>query len=266
MSEEREIQANSALPLDDFLIRRKEVSSDAKICYARLAQFASLDMSAHISRETLAELVGLSKNQVDYCLRELKKHRLIRWKKAGFQGANVFFFLYHEWMDQKATGLVLFDKNQQCLKFPNIEYEAKVKEFQTLGEKTNEITNVGEKRTLDLSLLSSLSIKRDLKKEVSEIVGKINSLSGKHYKATSKNIVKFLIARMEEDEDASLENCLLVVEHRWAKWGEDEKMFESFNPVTIFRKANFEKYLVEAQAARDGAGEWEPPEVRAARK
>ena len=32
------------------------------------------------------------------------------------------------------------------------------------------------------------------------------------------------------------------------------------------RKAIEARKLVEAQAARDGAGEWEPPEVRAARK
>ena len=113
-------------------------------------------------------------------------------------------------------------------------------------------------------LFYSKSAKRDLGKEILEIVEKINALSGKKYRPDSKDVMKFLFARMEAG--ATVADCLVVIEDRWRRWGESEKMFENFNPVTLFRKSNFERYLTEAQAAKSGAGEWKPPEERIAKR
>ena len=78
------------------------------------------------------------------------------------------------------------------------------------------------------------------------VFSKINELSGKNYKPEGKTS-KGLKARIKEG--ASLTDCLRVVEDRWHRWRDKPDMLEHFNPSTIFRPENFEKYLTEANAA-----------------
>ena len=214
-------------------------------------------------RRMLADDMGATVKQVDRYIKELKTCGLIDIVQHGLTMPNSYVFFHHGWMEMEPAILVLHEALP--LEFPKRELLSSRNGKSGQIPQQKRLSSRNGKSVNSLSLYSSI-LKRDLKKEVLEIIGRINILSGKKYKATSKDIIKFLVARMEDEEDATLENCLLVVEHRWQKWGEDEKMFGHFNPVTLFRKANFEKYLVEAQAAIDGAGEWEPPEVRAARK
>ncbi|MBI4529208.1 MAG: conserved phage C-terminal domain-containing protein [Deltaproteobacteria bacterium] len=88
------------------------------------------------------------------------------------------------------------------------------------------------------------------------IVRRLNELSGKSYRPGSKTIVKNLLARLKDG--ASEEDCLAVVEDRWQRWGNDPKMAEHFNPVTLFRPANFEKYLTEAKTDSAGNQDQDP--------
>lgn len=266
MEEKRRINPGlfACLNIPVWLLKRSEISSGAKFIYGLLAHLCGFGSEViNQDRRTLGNGVGLTVKQVDRCIKELKLCGLIGIIQRGLTMPNSYVFFYHGWMDMEPATLILYD--ELPLDLPKRELLTPQKGNSSQIPQRKRLSYPNADSANSLSLYSSV-LKRDLEKEVSDIVGRINSLSGKHYKPTSKNIVKFLIARMEEGEDANLKNCLLVVEHRWLKWGEDERMFESFNPVTIFRKANFEKYLVEAQAARDGAGEWEPPEVRNARK
>jgi uncharacterized phage protein (TIGR02220 family) len=79
----------------------------------------------------------------------------------------------------------------------------------------------------------------------------LNDLTGRSFPADSKAVCKYLRARLKEGYAEA--DCLAVVEHRWSRWGGNEKMRENCNPVTLFRKENFERYLAEAQAKDNGA-------------
>jgi len=69
---------------------------------------------------------------------------------------------------------------------------------------------------------------------------------------------KYLIARLKDGETEA--DVLAVVEDRWQRWQDSPNMREHFNPVTLFRPSNFEKYLTEARdASGNGA---QPKEVR----
>ena len=87
---------------------------------------------------------------------------------------------------------------------------------------------------------------------IEKIISRINELSGHAYRADTKSVCKYLRARLKSG--ATQADCLAVVEDRWRKWGESEKMREHFNPVTLFREENFARYLEEANAASSGAG------------
>ena len=82
--------------------------------------------------------------------------------------------------------------------------------------------------------------------DVVRIVSMINELSGKKYSPDSKAVTKGLLARL--NDGATVDNCLCVVADRWERWKDKPEMREHFNPLTLFRPGNFEKYFTEAQA------------------
>lgn len=93
---------------------------------------------------------------------------------------------------------------------------------------------------------------------IEKIISRLNELSGRAYRADSKAVCKYLRARLKAGHTEA--ECLAVVEDRWQRWGDNEKMVEHFNPVTLFREENFARYLAEANAgAKPNAGngdEW----------
>lgn len=81
---------------------------------------------------------------------------------------------------------------------------------------------------------------------IEKTVSRLNELSGRAYRTDSKAVLKNLRARLKGG--ATEADCLAIVEDRWARWGDSEKMREHFNPVTLFREENFARYLEEARA------------------
>src|SRR5262245_57464039 len=84
--------------LPNWLVRRQEISQGAKICYARLAQYAGDKGYAYPSQETLAGELGVCSRQVRNYLDELVKARLIDSDQQGLNSTNCYYFLTHEWM------------------------------------------------------------------------------------------------------------------------------------------------------------------------
>ena len=92
---------------------------------------------------------------------------------------------------------------------------------------------------------------------IENIIRRLNELTGRAYRTDSKAVMKYLRARLKAG--ATEADCLAVVEDRWRRWGDSEKMREHFNPVTLFREENFERYLAEARASSVSAmneSEW----------
>jgi predicted transcriptional regulator len=83
--------------LPNWLLERTEISTLAKVVYARLAQFAGKDGRAFPTIETLANGVGVPKRNVDRALLELKKFKLIEVERRGLNKPNLYFFLSHKW-------------------------------------------------------------------------------------------------------------------------------------------------------------------------
>lgn len=65
----------AGLGVPEFLARRREVSANAKICYAHLMKSGNSNISIHVSHEKLAELTGLSKRVIRTAIREQKTGR-----------------------------------------------------------------------------------------------------------------------------------------------------------------------------------------------
>jgi phage replication O-like protein O len=116
-------------------------------------------------------------------------------------------------------------------------------------------------------------IRRNPKKEnppdafspiVEKIVSRLNKLSGRAYQADTKAVCKYLRARLKAGATES--DCMAVVEDRWHRWGDNEKMREHFNPVTLFREEHFDRYLAEAKASTNANGPTEEQRQRQRRE
>jgi uncharacterized phage protein (TIGR02220 family) len=81
----------------------------------------------------------------------------------------------------------------------------------------------------------------ELQPMVSRVIARMNELAGTSYKPESKIVLKGLVPRLKAG--ATERDCIVVVEDRWREWGNDSGMRQYFNPETLFRESNFEKYL-----------------------
>jgi len=79
---------------------RREVSQGAKLCYARLAQFAGKDGECFPKQETLAAELGVSERQGRAYLTELGEFALVETEQHGLCTSNNYHFLDHVWMHE----------------------------------------------------------------------------------------------------------------------------------------------------------------------
>jgi uncharacterized phage protein (TIGR02220 family) len=103
----------------------------------------------------------------------------------------------------------------------------------------------------------------ELQPAVSRVVARINELAGTTYKPDSKIVTNGLVPRLRKD--ATELDCIAVVEDRWREWENKADMRQYFNPETLFRESNFEKYLNAARmsgAAANGNGHDKPAQLK----
>ena len=84
----------------NWLLLRPEVSSGAKLCYARLAQHAGKNNRCCPRQGTLAAELAVSPRTANEYLRELRRHGLLEWEQPGLGRANRYFFLDHPWIHE----------------------------------------------------------------------------------------------------------------------------------------------------------------------
>lgn len=81
---------------------------------------------------------------------------------------------------------------------------------------------------------------------VEVVVEYLNRLTGSTFRHTTKATFESVNARLKENYQ--VDELLLVVEHKVAQWGNDQKMREYLRPITLFGKEKFEGYLQAAAA------------------
>ena len=92
--------------------------------------------------------------------------------------------------------------------------------------------------------------------EIREIIDHLNSITRASFKPTTKETIRLLTGRLSEGY--TVEDCKLVVRHRWEAWEHDTKMRQFIRPGTLFLPAKFESYI---QEARRSSTEEEWPEL-----
>jgi len=85
--------------IPNWLMCRTEISPGAKLCFARLCQYAGVDGKCFPAQSTLCTELGTSERQTKRYLAELKEAGLISVIQQGLNRPNIYKFIYHKWMD-----------------------------------------------------------------------------------------------------------------------------------------------------------------------
>lgn len=91
--------------IPNWLLERPEISSGAKLCFARLAQYAGEKGEAFPSQETLGKELGVSERNARRYLKELEDNQIIQSVRKGLGQSNTYRFLVHKWMETNRTDM-----------------------------------------------------------------------------------------------------------------------------------------------------------------
>jgi hypothetical protein len=86
--------------IPNSLMRCKDVSDGAKLCYGRLSQFKGKEGDAFPSHETLGKELGVSRDTAKRRVKELERLKLIKIKHVT-GSSNRYDFLWHEIFNEK---------------------------------------------------------------------------------------------------------------------------------------------------------------------
>jgi DNA-binding transcriptional MocR family regulator len=82
--------AGTFAPIPNTILRRTDLSHGAKLCCARLIQYAGKNNQAFPKLPTLAEELGMSVRAVQRFLTELESHGLIQTQRRGRGQSNAY--------------------------------------------------------------------------------------------------------------------------------------------------------------------------------
>lgn len=78
-------------PIPNDILRRTDISSSAKLCCARLIQYAGQDSEAFPKLQTLGNELGMSARNVQRLLLELEEKGLIVKHQRGCNRSNMYY-------------------------------------------------------------------------------------------------------------------------------------------------------------------------------
>ena len=77
-------------PIPNEILRRTDLSPGAKLCCARLIQYAGKDGQAFPKLATLGEELGFSSRNVQRFIAELESHKLVTTQQRGRGQSNIY--------------------------------------------------------------------------------------------------------------------------------------------------------------------------------
>ena len=137
------------------LMSYKGLSSTAKLCWSRLAQYSGKKGNCYPSQEALADEIGVSIIQVQRLIKELVNKRFIDIKRSSIDKiqhkTNRYIFLWHECLDVSQP--IIDDVSQPIIDDVSIVRESVVRESVVRESKEEEEKNSS-------SLTDPLSLKK----------------------------------------------------------------------------------------------------------
>lgn len=120
------------------------------------------------------------------------------------------------------------------------------------GDKTEPIVTKSTDNKSDSDSKNKSDSKSNIKDSLSanadaiSVLTYLNEVFSSKYKHTTKSHIENINARLSEGH--SIEDCKIVIDHKFREWGRDAKMAQYLRPQTIFQTGKFQGYLMSAKA------------------
>ena len=220
--------------IPNCILQEKLLSSTAKLCYARLCQYSGKNGVAFPKQETLAKEIGISEVQVIRVLKNLEDFGLIKRIKATGQDkflhkTNRYTFLWHKIYEQDDSSVANADDSSKRIKV--------LRESDEIHGVSNETQRVSS-HTKDKG-------EKPASQETKEIITYLNETLQAKFSGRAVATQKHINARLQEGY--TVEDFKMVIEFKWLKWKNDEKMCQYLRPSTLFNSEKFGGYLEDAR-------------------
>lgn len=241
MAEKFKVDLNSVSPEDLLNLRGHPVAYFPKYAHVLGGVTAALFISQlhywylrtkdrdgwiYRTMEQIQEETGLTRSEQRTARKVLTEAGLLTEERRKMPAR---FFYRIDWA--RLVGLLLERDDKTCVK-----------------RITSDAGNGSQDMRKTHDILYKETPKETINNNIISVVQLINSLTARSFKIDSKATNKNLVFRFKDG--ATLEDALMVVRDRWERWKNKPEMREHLNPQTLFRPSNFERYLVEARAAR----------------
>lgn len=209
--------------IPNWLMERSEISAGAKLCFARLTQFAGRDGKCYPKLETLAQSLGVKVRTINKYVSTLKNFKLIKVCRCGPHSPNQYLFLEHPWMTAPDIDMherAPLDMHERaCLyKENNIKKE-----------------NI-YKRKIKMQWVPLQN--KELKEQAVDVLQYLNEKTVSCFRLNDRNL-SYIMYHLKEK--VSVNTCKAIIDMKTKEWLHTD-MNKYLRPSTLFRPCNFEKY------------------------
>jgi len=243
-----------------------KISSLAKLLYSEITALSSSSGYCYASNTYFATNYSCSIDTVSRCIKELENAGFVRIEIRPDLGNRRYIWAIDTKTEVSAILQEPIRKNADTYPQKRGEGIRKNADNNIIYNTTSNNTSNNEKETSAFapSFSENDSVVKDYfttdieekkeKKEPSigrgavttempkvlQVVEYMNTIAGTKYRANTGNTAKMILARYKDGY--TMDEIKKVISTQYAKWkGTD--MMQHFNPVTLFRPNNFEKYL-----------------------
>lgn len=134
----------------NWLLCRSEISQGAKLCFARVAQYAGENGKCYPALETIAKELGVQERMIRRYIDELEEFNLIKKHKRGQGKTNYYTFIWHKWSKS-----IVMECNQEWTDMSDQERNKMSDQVWTdMSNKENHIKESNEKNHKTITTLS----------------------------------------------------------------------------------------------------------------
>jgi len=206
----------------------KKVVLGGKVVTLQPGQFAT-------SRKSLSARVGISENKTERLLSLLKSEQQI--KQQSFSKFRIITITnWDKYQNSEQQNEQQIDSSQTANRQQlDTNKKERIKECKK-SKKTDSVPNGTVSSELD---------RPHPKQPAEEIIERLNSATGKQFRADSKKTITLISARIREG--FCVDDFFRVIDNKAEKWLGDPKMVDFLRPETLFG-TKFESYLNEREA------------------
>jgi uncharacterized phage protein (TIGR02220 family) len=237
--------------LPAFVRYSKEVCSSSKLLYTELTALSNKEGYCYANNGYFAELYGVSEKSISNWIKELVTAGFIR-SEVTKNSSGTYRKIFLTDGNNVLTGQKKTSIGGEKKSSNGLEEKFYPKEY--YNNNTININNKEEEKKEKKPSPSPKKIIENLEyyQEFCQVLNYLSEKTDVKYNIPKdaeilKKYKNYILIKEILKDGNTPDSLILVINSKYNEWISDEKMFRYLVPSTLFRKSNFEKYIIQAQ-------------------